>query len=210
MRPVTKAAFAKERNLSRARIYQLIGDGRIPVIVGGEHDGKIDADDAHARLGELLDQTKGIRRDGNITSSAPAAANQAPSGPDPELPLSEPGRDPDRTGSTLSKNDTSYWEHKAKQQEYDALLTQARYLKEAGSLTSAAGVRKEALETARTLRNAMLAIPDRIASVLDPANPARAHKLLTEEIRKALREFSDRMAERAAAAGSEQSEPALV
>lgn len=200
MRPLTKTEFARERGVSRARVYQWIDDGRIGVIVGTEHDGKIDADDAHSRLGALLDQTKGIRRDGNITSEAPASE---------ELLFGDAGNQAERQTPT-SKNDTDYWAHKAKEQEYVTLLTQAKYFKEAGALTSAAGVRKEALETARALRNAAESIADRLAPVLDPANPARAHKLILGEVRKVMREFSHRMGERAAAAGAEQSDPVLV
>ena len=196
-------------------MYQWIDDGRVKRIIGGPSDGKIDADASHEALGALLDQAKGIRRDGNITSDGPVTPAASNSG---ELPLGErkdaegdaPGGERPSGSAPTSKEDTGYWAHKAKSEEYGALLRQAQYLKEAGALTSTHGVRREGMETARSLRNAMMALPDRIAPVLDPANPARAHKLLTDEIRKALREFSDRMAERAAAAGAEECEASLV
>lgn len=229
MRPLTKTEFAKERGVSRARVYQWIDDGRIVAIADGEHAGKIDADEAHARLGVMLDQSKGIRREGNVTSSAPAVAenkkNAAP-GVAGELPFGQPAgdaggpREPAASADMAAtgvpadgeptKNDSGYWAHRADREKFDSLLTQARYWKEAGALVPAAGVRREAMEQARALRNALEGIPDRIAAVLDPAHPARAHKLLLDEIRKALHEFSDRLDRRAAAAGAEQPDSVLV
>lgn len=195
MRPLTKTAFAKERKFSRARVYQLIADGRILEL----EDGKIDADDAHARLGELLDQAKGVRREGNITSTAPAGQISAQQ----DLPV-PPAASQSRGG------DEGYWADKAREQKAVAQLAEMKVLREAGALTSSAAVRKEATETARRLRNAMLAIPDKIAPVLDPGNPGRAHKLLTDEISKALREFRVELEQRGAApAGTHEREPAL-
>lgn len=72
--------------------------------------------------------------------------------------------------------------HRARRQ-----LLELRYLRESGALTSASEVEKAARDTARTVRDAMLGIPDRLAQVLDPAHPQRAHKLLTAEIQSALR-----------------------
>ena len=250
MRPLNKTQFARERGVSRARVYQWLEDGRIRELPDGEHAGCIDADEAHAALGAMLDQSKGIRRNGNITSVAPApasaavaapdsastsehgadvrtpaavvpaspAAAAAPAGPEaisPELPFGEgAARAPtdDAVASTASsgnRND-NYWEHKAKREEYESLLTQSKYWKEAGSLVVAAAVRREAAEQARALRNALEGIPDRIAQALDPAHPARAHKLVLDEIRKALHEFSDRLDRRAATAGASEPDRAMV
>jgi len=198
MKPLTKTEFAKERGVSRTRVYQWIEDGRIATL----QDGRIDADEAHARLNERLDQVKGVRRDGNITSSGPGGPAGAPQG---ELPVdsgasaadgaSKPA-DPSTKGAA-SKEESGYWGHRTESEKYEALQKKMRALQTAGVLTSAPAVRKEAAETARRVRNALLAIPDRVASVLDPGNPARAYKLLTGEITRVLGELTGQLHERA-------------
>ena len=200
MRPLTKTEFAKERKVSRARVYQYIDDGRVLVLV----DGRIDADDAHARLDASLDQTKGVRAGGNVTSIAPTSTQGQIALPAPEKP-DEPAAKAPKDAALVD------WQSRARKDRADAQLAEMKVLKEAGALVSAAGVRKVAAETARQLRNMMLAIPDRISSVLDSGNPARAHKLMTDEIQKVLREFSTELEQRAAAAaGAEEPEPTLV
>lgn len=194
MRPVSKAEFARERDVSRTRVYQWLGDGRIVAL----DDGRIDADDAHARLNAQLDQAKGIRRDGNITSSGPSS-----------LPAGSPGdlltgadrgaESPAPAAPKRGGGDEGYWADKAREQKAVAALAEMKALTAAGALVPAADVRKEAMDTARKIRNALLAIPDQVAQVLDPANPARAHKLLTSEIAKVLREIGAGLEQRAAA-----------
>ena len=188
---VSGKEFASKRGVDPSRVSQWKKQGRLVLSEDGK---RIDLEASNAALDATLDQTKGMRREGNITSTAPEAPASAP-------------RAPERT----SRDDTGYWADKAREQAAVATLAEMRAQEKAGSLVSSAGVRKEAAETARSLRNAILAIPDRIAPVLDPGNPARAHKLLTDELQKALREFCSGMEQRAsAAAGAEQPEPAVV
>ena len=213
MRLIGKSEFAKERKVSAGRVSQWLHDGRI-----AETDGKIDADQAHADLDAALDRTKGMRRSGNITSTANGATVElfaAPAAAQSLVVSAEAshsstalddvsGQIGDVPGSPAGAKDgtrdaSGYWEHKAKREKYEAELAEIKYLSTAGALVYAPGVRKEAMETARSVRNAMLAIPDRIAPVLDPANPARAHKLLTGEIKKVLRELNLELEQRATA-----------
>lgn len=204
MRPGSVTDLARERNVSRTRVYQWLEEKRFERLP----DGKIDLDDAHARLDASLDQTKGVRRDGNITSAAPstdtsataaapgAATSAAPASPQPDLLQGAIAAVP---SATSARDDQVDWEARKRKDRADAQLAEMKALKEAGALTSTAAVQKEAMEVARQVRNSMLAIADRIAPVLDPANPARAHKLLTDEIQKALRELRAGLEQRAAA-----------
>jgi hypothetical protein len=197
MRAVTKADFARERGVDPSRVSQWLKDGRIVEI----ENRRIDADDAHARLNASLDQTKGIRRDGNVTSSTPELA--LPSAV--AKPADKPGDD------AAGRDDADYWKSKSRREAAEAQLSEMKALSTAGALTAAAGVKRERIATARGIRNAMLAIPDRVAPVLDPSNPARAHKLLTDEIVKALREFTAELEQRAAdAAGVGQPDLAVL
>ncbi len=199
MRPITKTQFSKERQVSRARVYQWIEDGRVQAL----EDGKIDADAAHATLDAALDQTKGVRREGNITSTAPEANGAA----QPELPIA----DKDKPTAARPGADKSYWDDKAREQKAVATMAEMKALKEAGALVSAAGVKKEATSVARSLRNALQAIPDRTAPVLaSMTSPSAIHKYLTDEQNRVVDEFCAGLEQRAAdVAGAEQPEPAL-
>jgi hypothetical protein len=204
MRPLTKTEFSKERKVSRARVYQWVDDGRVVVL----EDGRVDADASNALLDASLDQAKGIRRDGNITSTSSVPEAPAP-GVQPEL-LPKPADKPD--SANAARDDKSYWADKAREQKAVASLAEMKMLKEAGALVPSAGVRKAESEAARGIRNRMLAIPDRTAPVLaSMTNPTQIHKYLTDEIQKALREFCAELEQRAAAAaGADEREPALL
>lgn len=207
MRAVTVTEFAKERGVSRARVYQWIEDGRVERL----EDGRIDAEAAHAKLGATLDQAKGIRRDGNVTSQGPALLPAAASSERPTVQTSAPpasssdllggqegGRGEGERGAPGGEprgegGREDYWESKARREAAEAQLSEMRALKEAGALVPAAGVRKELAELARATRNAMLAIPDQASAVLNPADPAKCHKLLTDLISRALRDLTARL-----------------
>ncbi len=216
MRPVTVTEFAKERGVSRTRVYQWLDDGRIVRTEAGQ----IDADDAHARLDAMLDQAKGVRRDGNVTSTSPVVAAVVPApgvAGDVGKDLLDGARGADarpggeRPEVPADRDDSGYWEHKTRSAKADAQLKEMQVLERAGALISAADVAVEAREALRMVRNALLAIPDRLAPAVDPASPSRAHKLLTTELQKVIRELSDRLAQRAAeAAPAREPETSLV
>lgn len=211
MRPGTVTEFAKERGVSRARVYQWLEEKRIERL----EDGNIDFDDANGRLDATLDQAKGMRRSGNITSSAPSLPLDERSVPSAAAaPAAGPStqRSDAGDGARQAPNSSSdYWAHKTESEKYDALQKKARFLQTAGALTSAEDVRRERIETARAVRNALLAMIDRVAPVLDPGNPARAHRLLTGEVQKALHELRDGLETRARGADAAPGElaPAL-
>jgi len=228
MRLVSKSAFARERKVHPSRVTQWIRDGRVVLTAGGQ----VDADASHARLDNTLDPTKGVRTDGNVTSSSPGNVNRSESGATPVAPpgmasgglpatpadLLQGGEPAPTTPSSSTesnrppKEEQVDWDARRRKDRADAQLAEMKALQVAGALTSVAEVQRERMETARQVRNAMLAIPDRLAPVLDPANPARAHKLLTDEISKALRELRSGLEQRAAAAaaGADEREPALL
>lgn len=190
--------FAAHRGVDPSRVSQWKKAGRLVM----DADGKIDAAASDAKLNGSLDQAKGERRTGNITShtSAPPSATG-------ELPLTQRPEE----GAPSSRDDSGYWEHKAKREKYEAQMAEMKALQQAGALVSAAALRKALNELGRMQRNALQAIPDRNAAVLDPANPARAHKLLTDDINRVLRELSAGLEQLgAAAAGVEQREAAVL
>lgn len=81
----------------------------------------------------------------------------------------------------------NYLAARAKKTAYDAELSRLDYEAKEGTLIPAADVKKQAFMTGRVLRDAMLNIPDRIASELAAeTDQFEIHRLLTEEIRRAL------------------------
>lgn len=72
-------------------------------------------------------------------------------------------------------------------EEYQAKLAQLKFEKESGQLVDADAVKAEAFKIARTVRDSMLNIPDRVAAEFAGINSTHEiHTRLTEEIRKAL------------------------
>lgn len=76
---------------------------------------------------------------------------------------------------------------KAKRESYQAELARLKYEEQAGVLVNADAVRNEAFKIGRTVRDAMLAVPDRVSAEFSAeTNQFKIHQRLTEEIRKAL------------------------
>lgn len=188
MRLITKSEFAAERDVHPSRVSQWLKDGRIVETT----EGRIDADDAHARLGAMLDRAKGSRRDGNVTSN----------GPEMQAATEKPAQHKPDEAAPTQRDDSGYWEHRTRQAKADAQLKEMQALERAGALVRADEVAQEINLAFRMARNALQGMVDQLAPVLDPASPARAHKLLTASVEKTLRELSGGLAGRAAGAAS--------
>jgi hypothetical protein len=103
--------------------------------------------------------------------------------------------------------------HKTQSAKADAQLKTMQALERAGALVLSAGVRREAIDTARRVRNVLMAMSDELAPILDPASPDRARSLIDEYMKKkVIGELTRGLAERAAAesAAATEPDPALV
>ena len=81
---------------------------------------------------------------------------------------------------------------KARREHYLAEKAKLEVQTMQGDLVPAADVKTAAFKKARTVRDSMLAIPDRVIPTLISMTDTRAaHQLLTEEIRTALRSLAD-------------------
>lgn len=81
---------------------------------------------------------------------------------------------------------------RAIKEAYLARLAKLEYEEKSGKLVPAADVKNEAFKVARVVRDNMLNIPDRISAELAATtDTVQIHKLLTDEIRKALEAISD-------------------
>ena len=82
-------------------------------------------------------------------------------------------------------------ESKTLEAEYKAKLAQIEYEEKSGKLVDADKVKKEAFKVARITRDAMLAIPDRLAAELAGiTEPFAIHQKIMAEIRGAISEVS--------------------
>lgn len=83
-------------------------------------------------------------------------------------------------------------ESRARREHYQAEKARLEALQGRGELVPAADVRAEAFALARSVRDGMLRVADRLAPLLAATNDAReTHRLLTDEIRIALRGLAD-------------------
>lgn len=100
----------------------------------------------------------------------------------------DPLRGGDRTGKrerVPSENAAAYLEAKTLRERAMAAKAALEAEHLAGRLVSVEEVKREAFTAARQAQEALLAIPDRLASLLAAENePAKVHDLLSEEIRR--------------------------
>lgn len=116
---------------------------------------------------------------------------------DPRLDFGEPqtgGKSQPDLGAPkpAPKDDPhGYLESRSKREHYLAKQAELEYLKDIGELVSAREVREVAFRRYRTLRDKLLNIPERVASVIAAErDPARCHKILTDEIKRVLNELA--------------------
>jgi len=107
------------------------------------------------------------------------------------------GADPSQAGPesaapAANTDQAEYLAARAKREGFQAKQAELEYLRAIGDLVPANEAREVAFRRYRTLRDKMLNIPERVASVIAAErDPARVHKLLTDEIKRVLHELSD-------------------
>jgi hypothetical protein len=158
-------AYAKHRGVSLTAVQKAIHSGRISTTA----DGKIDSDRADT---EWKAKTRpGQRR-------APRATQAAP------LP------DPIRT-EPVGAGGLDYFRARAIRENYLARLAKIEFEEKTAKLVSRDEVQVAAFTKARTVRDNLLNIPDRLAATLAAEPDAdKVHQTLTGEIRKALDELA--------------------
>jgi len=104
-------------------------------------------------------------------------------------PVNAPKRAPKVVDSAAGG--PTYAQSRAVRELYLARLAKIEFEERTGKLVSRDEVTVAAFTKARTVRDNLLNIPDRVAAVLAAeTDPVRAHQILTDEIRKALIELS--------------------
>jgi len=83
-------------------------------------------------------------------------------------------------------------ESRARKEHYQAELAKLQVSQQRDELISTEQVKREAFAAARSVRDSLMALPDRLAAQLAGTTDARlCHNLLTEELRVALRSLAD-------------------
>lgn len=110
-----------------------------------------------------------------------------------EIPKIDPdGEIPDPSMELNGSPAAAMAKNRAIREAYEARLKKLDWEQKSGLLVEAEAVKSEAFKLARTVRDSMLNIPDRIAAELAAESDTfRVHARLTEEIRKVLEGFGN-------------------
>lgn len=178
MAKVSKSEFARRAGCSRPYISKLLKEGRLQA---DEH-GRIDFELGMRSLRRNRDPARDhLRRTGLGNGSAGAAA--AESVPAEEAATAAAGDD--RVAG-------SYLQARAIREHYKARQEKQRFEERAGVLVHVDKVKSTAFSLSRTLRDALLALPDRLAPIIAAEqDPRLVHELLSSEIRMILEQLTE-------------------
>lgn len=155
--------YAKHRGVSLAAVQKAIKAGRVTTTA----DGQIDSVQADATW-----ETR--TRPGQKRAAAVRTV----------IPAPEPPR-PDAAGGL------DYFKARAIRESYLARLAKIEFEERTAKLVSRDEVQVAAFTKARTVRDSLLNLPDRLAALLAAeAEAAKVHEILTIEIRRALDELA--------------------
>lgn len=154
---ISKTDFAKQLKSSKAYVSKLLREE----IIEEEDNGLIDPKKAMAGIRAAADPARRQFRRTNGTRAPDAAASG--------------------TGKL------SYQTARTAHEGYKAKLAELEYRRAMGQLVDAEEVKAAAFNAARSVRDAIKNIPDRIAPLLAAeTNPRKVHAMLTDELNKAL------------------------
>lgn len=172
---VSLREYARRRGVSAMAVSKAAKAGRITLV-----DGKVDVAAAD--------------RDWPANTNPGQMAFRQPPAPgqdeaiDSQVPPSEGDQDTENGAADKDKKNTSgaaYGQARAIREGYAARLAKLDYEKEVGSLVAADSVRVLAFKAARTARDQLLSLPDRLAPVLaGESDEFKVHQLLSDEIRR--------------------------
>lgn len=162
---VNLSEYGRRRGVSPEAVRRAIQSGRLKNAVSrdGKGNPKIDPDVADKEWAENTSDNRGWNARENAKKTAEKDT---------------------QVSGTLNQS-------RAVKEAYLARLAKLEYEEKSGKLVPAADVKNEAFRVARIVRDNMLNIPDRVSSELAAqTDQVQIHKMLTEEIRKALEAIS--------------------
>lgn len=200
---VSLREFARKREVSLKAVQKAIETGRVTA-VKRDDNGRLTGIEMHAATAQWnrntdpdqagrAGQAPTIAKPGELPLEPPAAAANVTSAPSNE----------DASPAAAASSDdasTSYLASRARRSEIEAKTSELEYAKALGQLVSSADLRTVNGRRYRALRDMLLNIPDRIATVVAAErDPARVHAAMTAEIKRVLNELSDDAAAEVAA-----------
>ena len=171
-------AYARQKGVSDTAVHKAIKSGRIPV----EADGTIDPSKANAAW---------ERNTSPAQQRKPVPVKPAPDKPSPPPVRQATQRPAEPEAGSSTAGVPNYQMSRAVRETYNAKLTRLDYEERTGKLLNADDVAKEAFAIAHRVRDRLLNIPSRMASVLASETDSKAIELLlSQELRIALEELS--------------------
>lgn len=191
MAKMTFAAYAKHRGVSAPTITQAVKGGRISVEVDPKTNRRvIDSEKADVEWNRNVDAAKQAGPNAAKARAAAARGEPAVDGGD------GPGSDESGGGAALPQaldsSGVALVVSRARREFYMAEVARLNFEQRAGSLVAVDEVQRRAFSIARTVREALFNIPDRLASQLaGETDPRRVHLVLTTELTRALEALAD-------------------
>jgi len=174
---ISQREYARRRGVTHVAVQRAVKAGRISTV-----NGKIDPALADQQWHENTDQSKPLNRiTGNPKQSRPPG--------EPPEPMDMGGADEIVGGPSTA---TGYAKARAARELYQAQLAKLELDRKRGTLVRADEVRLGAFNMARKARDQLLALPERLASVLAATEePAEVQRILEEEIERICQEIAD-------------------
>ncbi len=163
--------YARHIGAAPSYVTKLKAQGRLVLRdVGGRQVVDFDLSD------RLIRNTADLGRARNGANAAPGRAPSAPI-----APLADGGR-----------VDAIFRQAQAQERAFIAKKTELEYRKMAGELVSADEVRNEVARLAASLRESILQLPSRLATILGAESDAgKCHELLDSELRQVLQQLAE-------------------
>lgn len=174
---ISQREYARRLGVSHVAVQRAVKAGRISTV-----GGKIDPARADLQWHENTDQSKPRNR---ITGNP----KQAKVAGEPSEPMDMVGADEVFGGPSTA---SGYAKARAARELYQAQLAKLELDRQRGTLVRADEVRLGAFNMARKARDQLIALPERLATVLAAIQePAEVQRILEEEIERICQEIAD-------------------
>lgn len=175
MRKINFANFARKVGVSRVTVTNAVKKGRL----------KAYTDDDRAKP-YLLEEEAEVDWFQNASPEKMEAAKKAMARYEEENTV-DPENKPEPVNSGAATGVPTLTESRARKEKYLAESARLNFEERIGELVKVSEVKDSAFKVARTIRNNLMALPDRLAAELAAeTNQFRVHKTLADEIRRAI------------------------
>lgn len=193
---VSLREFSRRRDVSLAAVQKAIADGRVPAsAVKRDEAGRLVAVDYQGGMQAWNDRTDPAQA--SRTGHGPVTPGAAPGG-EGVLALTPPKsgesgtEDAETPAAAPVEKDHGYYEARARREQIQAQQAELDYAESLGLVVSVEDERQVKSRRYRAIRDQMLSIPDRIATlVAAERDPARVHVIMTDEIKRVLHGLSE-------------------